>query len=288
MEAAGASDAVFRVRLSEAAPPPVTVEWTHDFLEPQGNLVTLTCERTTTGYRMHFPGVATLIAAANGELCVHPHAGMCRESVRHVLLDQALPRLMAQRGELVLHAALVRTLAGRNLLLIGDSGRGKSTLTGACFASGRVVATDDGAVLRVTDGTLVAVPNYPSLRLLPDSLSKLFQGRQYASLPVANYSQKRRLPVNALEGSAEVHAILILDPPSEDGTAPHLARKTPAAACHALMRHGFQLDLSDVSNHQRLLAKGAQAAQLAPVYSLAYPRRYEALPEVLALLEGLA
>lgn len=278
-------DADFRVTLSETAPACTSVTWSHDFLDPEGKYVTLTCERMMSGYRMHFPGIATVVAMSNGRVFVYPQRGVGLESVRHVLLDQALPRLLALRGGLVLHAAVVSTLAGKTLLLIGDSGRGKSTLTGAFLASGRRVANDDGAVVSVGDAGVVAVPTYPSLRLLPDSRAHLFADQEDASLAVADYSSKRRLPVPDSRKATHVGAIVLLAPPLEVGTPPRLTQETPGSACMAIIRNGFQLDLSDTANLQVLLAKAAEAARLVPVYQLHYPRQYEALPDVIDLLE---
>lgn len=280
-------NAALVVTLVDALPPPASLEWTHDFPDPLGR-ATLTCQRTSRDYRLHFPHVATVVASPDGALSIHPHDGAGMESVRHVLLDQALPRVIAQHGELVLHAALVGTLSGKSLLLIGDSGRGKSTLTGAFFASGRAVGTDDGAVVSVHDGVVVATPTYPSLRLLPDSRAHLFAGAEANTLPVADYMDKRRLPVPGAIGTTRVDAIVLLDLPLQDGATPRLSRETPGLACMAMIRHGFQLDLSDTPNLKLLLAKAAEAAGLTPVYRLEYPRRYEALADVIALLEAEA
>lgn len=284
-EAHASTQIAFRVSLCSGPPEADGVLWVHDFPNAFGES-TLKCERSHTGFRLHFPSVATVVASPRGDVVVHPHAAASMDAVRHVLLDQALPRLLAQRGEMVLHGAVVGTRAGKTLLLIGDSGRGKSTLTGAFFASGRSVGTDDGALIRVRDGVVFAYPTYPSLRLLPDSRAHLFAGVDSATLPVAGYGDKRRLPVAGAIGGARVDSIVLLDPPLEDGAAPVLFLESPGQACMAMIRHGFQLDLSDTANLQVLLAKAAEVTRLTSVHRLAYPRRYEALPDVIALLEA--
>jgi energy-coupling factor transporter ATP-binding protein EcfA2 len=205
-----------------------------------------------------------------------------------VLLDQGLPRLLALRGELVLHAAVVHTRDDRTLLLIGDSGRGKSTLTGAFLASARHVSNDDGAVVRGSEGCVLATPLYPGLRLLPDSRERLFSALGDASRPVADYSHKRRVPLTAGKPESRVHAIVLLAPPAPRGSAPRLVRETPTQACMAMIRNGFQLDLSDTENLKVLLGKAAEAARLVPVHQLHYPRSYDLLPDVIDLLESEA
>ncbi len=270
--------------MSTAPRVDAAVHWAHDFPGPSGEC-TLRCERTTAGFTLHFPDIATVAATLTGDVTVYPHAGSGIESVRHVLLDQALPRLLAQRSELVLHAAVVATHSGRNVLLIGDSGRGKSTLTGAFFASQRPVGTDDGALVRFSDGRLMAVPTYPSLRLLPDSRASLFSGVDSSSFPVAGHGDKRRLPVHAAIEAGQLNAIVLLAAPVHEAAPLQLARETPTHACMAMIRHGFQLDLSDTNNLKVLLAKAAEVAERVPVYQLHYPRRYDVLPKVMELLE---
>lgn len=279
-----ASSPDIRVALHEGMAPAAEVQWTHDFPDASGR-PTLTCQRTDRDYRMQFPGIATLCISDQRNVSIHAHPGAAPESVRHVLLDQGLPRLLALRGELVLHAAVMQTRDGRTLLLIGDSGRGKSTLTGAFLASGRNVANDDGAVVRIEGERVFATPTYPSLRLLPDSRERLFAGVDEDTLPVADYTQKRRLPVPVANADGRVHAIVLLAPPAAENTAPRLTTEPPALACMALIRNGFQLDLSDTGNLKVLLAKAADATRLVPVHQLHYPRRYDVLPAVIDLLE---
>lgn len=277
-------DPDLHLSVAEGGLPSAAVQWSHDFSDSSGQ-PTLICQRTDSDYRLHFPAIATVCIVARRNIRVYPCPGAATESVRHVILDQALPRLLALRGELVLHAAIVQSSDERTLLLIGDSGRGKSTLTGAFLTSGRCVANDDGAVVNVEGQRLLATPTYPSLRLLPDSRERLFAAVDDQTLPVADYTRKRRLPVPGISRATPVDTIVLLAPPAAPHTAPRLIPEPPALACMALIRNGFQLDLSDVGNLKTLLAKASDAAQRVPVYQLHYPRQYEALPEVMALLE---
>lgn len=277
--------AVFRIELHAQSRFSVDhASWRHDFPSPQGQ-VALTATRTETCLGMRFPAIADIWMQPDGRIGIWQAPGASDAAVRHVLLDQALPRLLAQRGELVLHAAMFRTNAGRILLLLGDSGRGKSTLTGAALASGREILTDDGAIVTATEAAVLACPTYPSLRLLPDSLRQLFPGEVSSALPMAHYSSKRRVAVDALHRDPlALDAIVIIGGAATSG--PTLSRMTPSGGCLELMRHGFQLDLSCQANVASLLAKAAEVARRIPIHRLDYPRDYAQLPAVLALLDG--
>ena len=68
----------------------------------------------------------------------------------------------------------VRTPNDQVLVILGDSGMGKSTLASAFACSGADVLSDDGVLLDFTPPRVRAVPGYPGLRLWPDSLGALF------------------------------------------------------------------------------------------------------------------
>ena len=69
----------------------------------------------------------------------------------HRLLAVAIPLLLASRGDLALHAAVIE-VEGRAALLCGPPMRGKSTLALAYAELGHRVLSEDGAVLERSGG----------------------------------------------------------------------------------------------------------------------------------------
>jgi hypothetical protein len=266
----------------EAAPT-----WQHDFLDPLG-AISLTCSREGDGFRFQFPGLVEALAAATGEITLHASPTASPNTVRHILLDQILPRLLAQQGELVLHGAAIAPVEGRAVVLLGDSGMGKSTLSGASALAGHQVLTDDGLLVRVAPDGVAAIPTYPSLRLWPDSFDTLFAGSDVASAPMAHYSDKQRLDLAATPQPATcpIAAIVVLKPPEGDRIIQ--TQLSSQAACMALMRNAFQLDLSDHQNVSRLLGIAAKTVGCVPTIALSYPRDFARLPEVVEALRMIA
>lgn len=105
-----------------------------------------------------------LVAQAGGEIC--------KNTINHFLTDQVIPRAIAGEGQLVIHAGAIVKGAGA-VLLIGASGRGKSTLTTSFHIAGNVMLGDDAIVIELKEDGATAMAVYPSLRLLPDSIEAL-------------------------------------------------------------------------------------------------------------------
>jgi len=277
----------FRIELQteRVYPDAADASWRHDWLDPSGD-ITISAVRLGEHYGLRFPGVAEAWAALHGDIALWRDPGASIESLRHVLLDQLLPRLIAQRGCLLLHGSLVLTAEGHTCVILGDSGMGKSTLAGAYEHFGGIALTDDCVVLDFDDGEVRAIPSYPGLRLWPDSLSALFVDQE--SLPVAHYSEKQRLarPDTGARMSARIDSILVLHDPG-DCTAIRIDPLPPQSACMALIGNAFQLDMGDHLNVSRLLRLAADASHRIPVLALSYPRDYAALPRVVEHIRSL-
>ncbi|MGP6089481.1 hypothetical protein [Antarctobacter jejuensis] len=205
----------------------------------------------------------------------------------HFTMDVLLPRVLAHDTALVLHGALV-SRGDDAVCLIGDSGRGKSTLSAAMRGAGWAFHGDDALEIRQEGAAITARATYHSLRLFPDSLRKIFPEAP-SNLPrMADYLDKRRLdPQNAaVPADTRLRAICVLGPDRGDGAV--LAGSLgPRSLCMTLLAQSFALDPSDpLAAQVRLTAAGSVAGAM-PGHALTYPRDYARLPEVIATIEAL-
>lgn len=216
----------------------------------------------------------------------------CEATRAHFLLDQVLPRALADTGRLVIHAGAV-ALAGRAVLLLGETGQGKSTLCAALARSGADLLGDDAVALDFTAGAAPRVRAlYPGMRLLADSIAALYPQAPALS-PMADYSDKQRVALPAIAiasagaGWLPLAAIIVLAPPAPDGGLHH--REPGAAeACMALVASSFALDPADPARAARTLGHAARLAGSIPVFELAYPRDFARLAEVEHAVRSLA
>jgi len=267
-----------------SAPPaePASTDWIHDWRSEAG-VLSLSLARCKGGFLLRFPDLADFVLSEDARrIGIWPAPETDDEMVRHLLLDQVLPRVMGHRGRLTLHASAV-ALEGRVLAFVGETGRGKSTLAAGLHKGGSELLTDDGLVVDAGDHHVAALATYTGLRLWPSSIADAADPALRQS-QLAHYMDKRRLapPTRDVPVPRPLAAIHILALPSEgdDPGEIRVERISGRDACIELIRHTFQLDLGDRVRTTRLLAAAGEVAEQVPVFRLTYPRDYALLPAV--------
>lgn len=179
-----------------------------------------------------------------------------------VMAGSVFTLALAMRGVWSLHASAA-IHQGNLIVILGESGEGKSTLAAYLDESGWQRAADD--ILPVVSGEdgLMAYPHYPQLKLGP-------QAQPWLKLP-------EQLPV---------HTICLLSP-ADPGGAPALVRLSASDAAKVLLSHSAGTRLLGKELLRDHLAFGTHAARQTACYRLSYPHRREALPQVRELLEEL-
>jgi hypothetical protein len=276
------------VRITWRAGPAPTV-WLHH-VTTGSDAPAHSLARTAEGFVLRFPGLADFaLDAEASQILVAPSPSADPESVRHLLLDQVLPRVLAHRGRLVLHAAAV-LVDGRALAFLGPSGQGKSTLAASFLGAGCSLLTDDALVLLPDRERLEVVPTYPGLRLWPQAIAGLYAAPP-RSTPMSAGAAKQRLVI-PVEGPMSGHPVPLAAvyrlQPEPVTAAPRVERTSARDACMSLITHSFQLDITDRTLAATLLARASDLASRVPMFQLHFPHDFARLPEVrTALLEPL-
>lgn len=259
------------------AQPPYQA-WNNDGGKPSA-----TFHRTASGYLVRFPGIVDFRIDEGGAQveCV-PVPG--REAAWRVLFEQQLrPLLLSLAGEAVFHGAAV-DIGGRGLVLLGPSGRGKSTLTAALARRGHAFLGDDCLHLDLSGPVPLLLPQAAHVRLWPDSLARLAAGAQ--AMPPADDASKPRLAAGVdlpHAGSAVPLAWACLLGEPVDGP-PSLQSLDPRQRTMAWTANAFVLDLKSPEVQRRNLQRSARLAAEVPLQRLDYRRDYDELDAVLALL----
>jgi hypothetical protein len=270
--------------LESVQPHQLITSYSEHWLSPLGDVM-LSYGSQGVDHWLQFPGVAEFrISNDTFRIMCFPFPQTSEATIRHLFLDQVMPRCLAYNGRIMLHASAV--LVGQGLLLfLGDSGAGKSTIAGNFHAAGNPALSDDCVWLKKSKNQIGAVPTYSGLRLWDDSIQALFPGDP-AHYSMADYSDKKRVRISSntadqFDDGIPILALILLSLPSPKSTSTLMLNELPNRDKYiALLKQTFQLTLKDldrVSNHA--LALGSIVPRLK-MFRLSMPRDYKLLPVV--------
>lgn len=257
--------------------------WLHHWLDTAGDRTLSVARRTDGTMQLRFPGVFDAHLDLRARTLDLQLIQGCRPATcRHLLIDQLLPRIRASLDALVMHACAVR-IGETAILIAGESGWGKSTLAASLHACGHVVLSDDCVILAQADGEVRVRPTYPSLRLLPDSVT-LLEDPELATMTEESSKQRIRLPFQHGLIDARAIALYLLKAPGSSQQSIDIQPLSAGQECIELLRHSFVLDVDDRARLVRQLQSASSVAQRLPAFTLDYPRAYERLPHVVECL----
>jgi hypothetical protein len=187
---------------------------------------------------------------------------------------RALPRYL--RGDVVLHAAAV-AVAEKGLLILGDSGAGKSTTAALLCAAGATLAADDTAVGTLIDDDVWLSPLESSHWL--DGASRSALARDGAS------EQKEPIAATSITRPVRVAAAIVLEP--RDIARIDVARLRGLEAASTFLASALRIPL-DAERSKRDLDTLARIVRRVPVYRVLRPREFSStldeLPSALLAL----
>lgn len=204
-------------------------------------------------FRLAVPQVGRFAAIGGTRLLVDPDPGVPLPAAITYLLGTTLTALLYQRGGMALHGAAV-ALDGRAHLLVGPSGRGKSTLSAALCTLGCTLLCDDVARLEPTDGGWTVFADNRRTKLHDATIGAL-QLHHAACDPVGDASAKRFVALPRASADALPLGGIITLAVDPTVTAPTLAPLDPLTAATLLLQRIYRGQL------HRALIPGARIAQ---------------------------
>jgi len=255
-------------------------DWRHTWRQPGGG-EWMRVARRAGGFLVQFPRLVEFEVTRRAIAC-SPRVGVPLRTVRHLLLDQLLPAMIAARGRTVLHASAV-AIDGRAIGFTGLAGAGKSTIAAALSRLGGVTLTDDALVVDVKRGAAVATPAYPGLRLWPGSESVLGAAPATRRTRVSHYNAKERwvgVAVPFRSRRMRLDALYVL----ARGRTLAISPLSRQQAMMTLVEFSMMMDASDRAAVRRGFERASVLAEHLPVYRLAFPRGARALHTACAAL----
>ncbi len=264
--------------------PETHIEWCHHWRLKDGQ-ISISVGKEKGNYWLRFPQLADfLLKPKSNQIICYRQSQIPDSTICHLLLDQAIPRLLSHQDNIILHASCIR-IGSSAIAFCGESGWGKSTLAAFFYSQGYSLVTDDCLLLENNDNVVSGTPNYTSLRLLADSLT-LLPNKKDSAIAVAHYGSKKRVPISNhnAASSVSISAIFILDDPitrSDDQTI----STTPISKANGIIemiKNCFPLDITDKTRTKNQFTNLANLMNSnGPLFfKLAYPRKKESLPMV--------
>jgi hypothetical protein len=209
--------------------------------------------RTDGGLLVWCPGSGSYHAdVLSGLIEVRPQEH-CEGMLEHRMTCLVMPLLLAERGDLALHAAILAN-DGRAIAFCGASMRGKSTLAAVLAARGHALLGDDSAVLTLDgDAGMLAWPGPSGSRLRRPG------ERALRRLVHADDGRERTEPV-------PLAAVVDLD--ERGGSEVELERLEPLAAATRLYSHAPQADGPAIA---RTFSLCARLVERVPVFRARLP-----------------
>ena len=248
-------------------------KWRHSW-RVRGGPFWMRVAATGSGRIVQFPGFAEFAVTPRDIVC-HPRTSVPLATVRHLLLDQLIPALLASRARLVLHASAV-DIGARAVGFLGAAGAGKSTLAAALVRGGASLLTDDALVVDCGAGVPRAVPSYPGLRLWPDS-ARLVGVWRVRRTQVAHYTRKQRWSGAAVPFSDRPLPLDALYVVARGRSRGGIHLMSARQSIMALVRYSLMLDASDRSTVRFGFELASRLVEQIPVRRLVIPAGARAL-----------
>ena len=261
--------------------------WFHDWLDAN-NEVCISCARVNEDYLLRFPDVADfLISLSDKSIIYLTTPDIPDETIRHLLLDQVVPRVLGQQGMLIAHASAVRLTDGHSIAFLGNSGCGKSTIASSYHEADAELITDDCLMIDTINGVNLGIPSYYGLRLFEDSVNAIFNEQPERS-PVAHNSDKKRIRLhnnNSKLPSAGVplNAVFLLGDLEIKPQSSEIVIESVKGTYEliSLVEKMFVLDITEkqlIARQFKNISKIISAN--LPIYRLQYPHEHTQLPMI--------
>jgi hypothetical protein len=263
--------------------------WLHHWLHQNGEK-TISVAKSKTNFILRYHLSADFYySQTEAKIICHPLPDTPKETIRHLLLDQVIPRIVCYLGRPVVHAS-GSIIRDSGILFLGETGWGKSTLCAFLDKNGFPLLSDDSILLEQANKIVMGIPSYSSLRLLKDSY-KALQFDQKANIhtdDVSHYSSKKRViftdkrknPTSPIP----IKAIFFLnDPTTLSIKSPlTLSPVTGYLAAIELTKHCFHLDPTDflMMGKQLQTIAGLLKNKSFYIFNLNYARDHELLPSI--------
>jgi len=202
------------------------------------------------------------------------------ESFQTYLFGHVMSFVLVKQGYEPLHATAI-AIGNIAVALLGDCGRGKSTLAASLVAAGYQILTDDLLLLRHINGVLCGFPGPPRLKLFRH-VAQRFLPEQGQSAPMNPLTDKLIVPLKEEQRQSRpipVRRFFALDS-SRHGSEVSVDPVSGTGSLMEIVRATFNTRLVNPQRLRRQFLAAHTLTARIPVRRLTYPRRMDILDQV--------
>lgn len=216
-------------------------------------------------------------------ITVFPVSRPRRQLLTHFLLTSVWTLWAEHLGMPVLHGAAIRTKSGAGVVLLGDSGAGKSVLAAAFHREGHLVLSDDLVLCIPTSGQWEVGADNGLVRLWPDAAAGVGLSQPAESWEPAD-TTKAVFRLSALGSRTPLTAIFVVRRGTERRIS--LQPRLGTAALLPLLEHAYApRTVSAGIGQARRLVMLAKLVESPGIVEMAYPSGFGHLPEVIRAVD---
>lgn len=115
---------------------------------------------------LHIPNVARFLVMNGHQIIIEPLTNIHEKSIRLFVLGSCMGALLMQRNLFLLHGNAIKINDEQCVSFVGNSGVGKSTLSGAFFKRGYSILADDICVINSENSVM---PSFPRIKSCADA-----------------------------------------------------------------------------------------------------------------------
>lgn len=190
------------------------------------------------------PGNIYFLISNGNSIIIEPQLNSNIQEIKAFLLGSAFGMLFLQRNTVAIHGSTVQT-KNCSIILTGNRGMGKSTLTAALISKGYSFMADDISVTsRNHDNVLVVNPAYPQQKLCKDVMEKMGfsiddfnlidEEREKYAVSMKHQFIKHAFPIGA-----------IIELCAEDNKGVEIEELTGTEKLKMLMRNIFRIEVTN-------------------------------------------
>lgn len=207
--------------------------------------------------------------------------------VKAFLLGSAFGMLLMQRHIVAIHGGTI-VIDGRAIIITGEQGAGKSTLTSALRTKGYFFMADDVSVIGKRKNTKHVIhPGYPQQKLCRDAMEKMGynieafkridEGRDKYAIPVHKSFIKEPMPMGA------IFEITI-------GEGPHVEIEeiTGTEKLKLLLKNMYRVEVTQYSGMSPVYFKNCiEISKTVPFFKIKRPKEKFSVKEQISVIENV-